>query len=710
MVYKNRFFLGIVICFVIFFTVFTAVVINPNKVSAAPTNIAVIDTTNKNQVISLYKSYFDASQPSISPLGLDVANCSGGSVSTANIDYALTQINWFRAMAGLDSVTSTTSLNAKAQASALFTTSNQEFVAPNSSGSTCNSVNATSGVQNGNRALINNVSTSKKNVALWMDDYESSPTLGVSNRYSLLSPKAQEAGYGVITPHSNYFWGAAAYVWAENLGARTVDIASTSGAISTGGESLVAWPNKGYTPYKTTYSLWSIAGEGIDWSNADVTITKNGNVCSPPEIFKGNISSSSRVESNLVWDMDQAGACSIPLDTSSWTHAVPSSDTPYTVTIVGAKNSVGAALPNIVYTTTVISTAITPTGVDISSSSVNENSSNGAYIGTLSPQNASPTDDTWTYSLDSSVPGAVDNGLVSISGTSLRVASLINYEQPKTQLKVGVRISGTEGNSATQLLTINVNDLPEAPVDLNMNTDYYSGAYATGTFLASFFGVDEDAGSAFTYSLVSGTGDDNNSEFTISGNQLRAGSTLDYGRKFIRVRVTDNTGRTFDKSFLFGVVPTNYVPMYTFLKHTFDNGVYFMTIETEHRDRFKTYDNFTYGGTPYYVIKPNPNGSCPVGSPVYRFFRYENNTWLYISDEATKDRLATQNTDIMNFGGVAWCANLNPNPTDNVIVYRFFNKVFKYHRYIGNENIKNHLIQNESDTYNFGGPEFYALR
>ena len=90
------------------------------------------------------------------------------------------------------------------------------------------------------------------------------------------------------------------------------------------------------------------------------------------------------------------------------------------------------------------------------------------------------------------------------------------------------------------------------PTDIqlsNSTVDENSIIYvAIGQFSAS----DIDAGQTFTYSLVPGTGDNDNSAFSIDVNTLRSGTTFDFERKAqysIRVRVTDQSGAYFEKPF-----------------------------------------------------------------------------------------------------------------------------------------------------------------
>jgi uncharacterized protein YkwD len=709
MLEKKKLLISFVALNALLLSILSVIAVSPNEVSAAPTSIPIINTSSKSSVISSYKAYIAAAEPALGLNGANVSGCAAGNISSANSDYALTQVNWFRAMAGLSSLDPNVSLNDQAQSAALFTTRNQEFVGANSSGSSCNSTNATNGIQKGNRALTNNSASSKKNIALLMDDYEYSTGLGVSNRQSLLSPKATEAGYGYIPSSGNYFWGGSSFVWKQNLGSRTISTGGTAGGVSAGGESFVAWPNKGFTPYATTYSLWSLAGNGTNFSTASVSINKGGQVCSPTIVYKGNLPTSSDVESNIAWDMDKAGACSMPLDGATFTHSKPNADVPYQVTISGAKNSAGAALPNIVYTTTIINTAIVPSGVAVSGSSINENLSVGATIGTLSPVGANPGDDTWTYLVANSVPGSIDNALVEIEGNTLKVNGNINFEQPKTQLKVGVRITGSEGNTTTQLLTINVNDVAENPTGINTNVEYFAGTFNIGDTLATLAGVDPDAGSSFTYSLISGTGDANNNEFTISGSNLRAGASLTRGRKLIRLRVTDNTGRTFDKAVKFAVVPPGFKAVYRFFRT--DNSTHFFTASATERDNvianLPMFYNFE--STTFFVKTPT-SGSCPVGStPLYRFFRADNSSHFYTPSEAEKNNVIANLSVYYKYEGPTMCVASANSSEFSTPVFRFFRKSSSSHFYTPSATERDNVNQNLSQFYTDEGTSFYVF-
>jgi mRNA-degrading endonuclease HigB of HigAB toxin-antitoxin module len=75
--------------------------------------------------------------------------------------------------------------------------------------------------------------------------------------------------------------------------------------------------------------------------------------------------------------------------------------------------------------------------------------------------------------------------------------------------------------------------------------------------------IDPDSGNTFTYSLVAGSGDIDNSWFNISGTQFRASASLDFETKStysVRVRTTDQGGLTFEKAFTITATNVNEAP------------------------------------------------------------------------------------------------------------------------------------------------------
>ena len=99
----------------------------------------------------------------------------------------------------------------------------------------------------------------------------------------------------------------------------------------------------------------------------------------------------------------------------------------------------------------------------------------------------------------------------------------------------------------------NVNEAPSNIAISSSSIDENAGANAVvGTLSTS----DVDSGNTFTYSLVAGSGDTDNTAFNIDGNNLRATSSFDFETKSsytVRVRSTDQGGLSTEKEFTISV-------------------------------------------------------------------------------------------------------------------------------------------------------------
>lgn len=90
----------------------------------------------------------------------------------------------------------------------------------------------------------------------------------------------------------------------------------------------------------------------------------------------------------------------------------------------------------------------------------------------------------------------------------------------------------------------------QAPTNDALSAISVNENIAVGTVIASFNTTDPDSGNTFTYSLVSGVGDTDNSAFIINGDNLKINISPNFETKStynIRVRTTDNDGLFFEK-------------------------------------------------------------------------------------------------------------------------------------------------------------------
>ncbi len=117
-------------------------------------------------------------------------------------------------------------------------------------------------------------------------------------------------------------------------------------------------------------------------------------------------------------------------------------------------------------------------------------------------------------------------------------------------------------------MTITVNDVNEtpgnqAPTNLALSATTVNENVPVNTVIGTFSTTDPDTGNNFTYSLIAGTGDTDNTAFSIVGNQLQINNSPDFETKnsySIRVKTTDQGGLSFEKTLTITVNDVNETP------------------------------------------------------------------------------------------------------------------------------------------------------
>ncbi|MCH7410708.1 Ig-like domain-containing protein [Belliella sp. DSM 111904] len=102
-----------------------------------------------------------------------------------------------------------------------------------------------------------------------------------------------------------------------------------------------------------------------------------------------------------------------------------------------------------------------------------------------------------------------------------------------------------------------------APTDILLDNSSVAENEAVGSLVGLLSAEDPDIGDTFTFSLVSGAGDEDNSSFSIIGNELRTAEVFDFETKSsynIRIRVIDSGGLFFEKLFTISVLNVNENP------------------------------------------------------------------------------------------------------------------------------------------------------
>ena len=92
------------------------------------------------------------------------------------------------------------------------------------------------------------------------------------------------------------------------------------------------------------------------------------------------------------------------------------------------------------------------------------------------------------------------------------------------------------------------------PTDINLSNNTVEGYRSAGVYVGSFSTTDANVDETHVYSLVAGTGSDDNSRFTIAGSGLFTADGFTPGEGLsIRVRSTDPAGLTYEEAFTLSV-------------------------------------------------------------------------------------------------------------------------------------------------------------
>ncbi len=212
--------------------------------------------------------------------------------------------------------------------------------------------------------------------------------------------------------------------------------------------------------------------------------------------------------------------------------------------IDAATNPLGATFTGQVYTTNFV-----PTDITLSVENTDENNELTATVAALTTTDAD-AGDGHTYSLVAGT-GDTDNASFTIDGTSLRANNISFNFEDRASYSLRLRTDDSKGGIYEEAFTFTINDVNEVPAMLslsNSNIDEDDNAQTVGDFST----LDQDGGDNFTYTLVAGTGDDDNAEFTISGSTLSTAGLINFeegATRSILVRVTDSGGLSIDQQF-----------------------------------------------------------------------------------------------------------------------------------------------------------------
>lgn len=260
----------------------------------------------------------------------------------------------------------------------------------------------------------------------------------------------------------------------------------------------------------------------------------------------------------------------------------------------------------------------TPVGINaMAALEIDENLSSSTLIGTFATAD-NDTLNTFTYTL---VPGdgSDDNYLFYTYIDQLLSLESFNYET-KNEFKIRVRSTDQNNLSLEKAFKVYVKNVNEAPSLISLSNDTLNDNASALSIVGALSTTDEDGGSNFVYSLVSGTGDLDNASFGFDGDKLKVMVPIDYESKnsfSTRIRATDAGGLFTEQEFTITVKDQNDVSSDLILsnKEIYENEPASQFVATLSSIDQDVNDKFTYS---FNNIGTNNNNSFIISNDTLR--------------------------------------------------------------------------------------------
>jgi CSLREA domain-containing protein len=157
----------------------------------------------------------------------------------------------------------------------------------------------------------------------------------------------------------------------------------------------------------------------------------------------------------------------------------------------------------------------------------------------------------YTFSFTGSLPAGLSLSSAGVLSGTPTAVGVFNFTVKA--------ISNSNGCPGTQNYQITI---AAPPSDVALSNSSVAENAAINTAVGTFSTTDADS-SNFTYTLVAGSGSNDNASFVISGNQLLTNAVFDFETRSsysIRVRTSDETSLVFEKQFNISISNVNEAP------------------------------------------------------------------------------------------------------------------------------------------------------
>jgi ELWxxDGT repeat protein len=212
-----------------------------------------------------------------------------------------------------------------------------------------------------------------------------------------------------------------------------------------------------------------------------------------------------------------------------------------------------------------------PTDISLAPGKTFENAPAPTNVGLLSSADRNSFD-TFTYALVAG-PGGADNSSFSISGNQLWLNTSADFETKNTY-NIRVRSTDQGGLFTDKAFTVLISNANEAPTDLYLSASSINENVGATALVGNLSSADPDSSQSFTYSLVAGAGDIDNSAAILFGNQLYLKANPDFETKSsynFRIETRDGDGLAFQKQLALTVINLNDAPTDISLSNSISN-------------------------------------------------------------------------------------------------------------------------------------------
>lgn len=206
-----------------------------------------------------------------------------------------------------------------------------------------------------------------------------------------------------------------------------------------------------------------------------------------------------------------------------------------------------------------------PESLQLSTLSFNENVPKGYEVATISSK-VQDNNTSLTYSLVTG-DGSTDNNKFSINLDKLLFNDTANYEVKRTY-NIRIKSTTSGGESIEESIELMVNNLNEAPKELNLSSTSADENMTKDNPIASITAIDEDLllaelNEELQFKLITGEGGSDNAAFNIRGDKLYLNDIPDFETKNIYnilIEVVDRAGLKANKSFQIKINDLNEKP------------------------------------------------------------------------------------------------------------------------------------------------------